>query len=108
MGLLIGQLTLPTESLLFKSHPSLFPLVACVGAGVGWCTFYVARLALHSPDVRWQNKRSDSVGNVNWPINKPHKFQLFDTRAGKYKDMKFPEERPNIEKMWTEYKRTQG
>ncbi|XP_032516146.1 cytochrome c oxidase subunit NDUFA4 [Danaus plexippus] len=39
-----------------KKHKALIPLYVCVGLGCAGSVFYLARLALRSPDVSWNKK----------------------------------------------------
>ncbi|CAG9787528.1 unnamed protein product [Diatraea saccharalis] len=39
-----------------KKHKALIPLYVCTALGCGGAVFYLARLALRSPDVSWNKK----------------------------------------------------
>jgi len=91
---------------VFRSHPSLIPLVGCVAVGCCWSIYYLKRLAWNNPDVRWTDKAGE-LGNTRWPINKQHHFRFYDPITRKeYEEMKFPEGRPDIDLMWKTYKKT--
>ncbi|CAI9721218.1 Hypothetical predicted protein [Octopus vulgaris] len=74
-----------------KTHPSLVPLYVFVGAGMAGAFFYITRLATRSLDVSW-TKSSE----LPWTqVSPTHQYKFYSPNI-KYKELKHPEERPDI------------
>jgi NADH dehydrogenase (ubiquinone) 1 alpha subcomplex subunit 4 len=74
-----------------KKHPSLIPLLVCLGGGSIMAFAYTMRLATRNPDVTWDRK------------NNPYPWQKYEGKQYKfyaplidYKKASHPPERPDI------------
>ncbi|XP_018314441.1 cytochrome c oxidase subunit NDUFA4 [Mycetomoellerius zeteki] len=59
-----------------KKHPALLPLYFCLGLGACGAAYYVYRLAAHSPDVSWLNKKESEP----WNAYKTKQYKFYATK----------------------------
>ncbi|XP_025424322.1 cytochrome c oxidase subunit NDUFA4 [Sipha flava] len=60
-----------------KKHKSLIPLFACLGVGMVGAAFYLARLAIKSPEVTWHPKDNQEP----WEAYKQKTYKFYSTSS---------------------------
>lgn len=93
---------MPIQGLTWKTlkgHPPLIALFVIVGGGAVGAAYYIGRLCVRSPDVRWANKSDGMTANASWPEGKRYKFM---STGIDYQNLKHHPERPAIETMKAE------
>lgn len=79
-----------------KTHPPLVVLLAICGGGCVGAGLYLMRLATKNPDVIINKKGRDGIHSP-WLQYGPTYQHKFYAAKFKYKDLKYPAERPNLE-----------